>query len=381
MSRRHRRFGRDEVSRQRRRTPPGAPPGTLSVDPHAPHPQIKVMAFGPQGLVEREPSDVDQIPELLGRYPVTWINVDGLGDANVLRRLGELFHIHPLALEDVINVHQRAKLEHYPDHQFLVFHQIELSEKLQTEQISLFFGKNFVLTFQEDAGDCLDPIRERIRNVVGLLRTLGPDYLAYAILDASVDHYFPVLEQFGELLEDLEQQIISSPETTTMAEIHEIKRRLLTLRRKIWPLRDALNTLVRDPVPHVTDLTRVYLRDCYDHVMRVIDLLEMYRELASDLLEFQLSSVSHKINEVMRLLTVIATIFIPLTFIAGVYGMNFDTSVSPWNMPELKWKYGYPLVIALMAAVAVGLLYFFYRRGWLGQPRGKKTRSEIACDD
>lgn len=339
------------------------------------------MAFGPGGLVERNPCDIDHIPELLARYPVTWINVDGLGDADVLRRFGELFHIHALALEDVINVHQRAKLEHYPEHQFLVFHQIELSEKLQTEQISLFFGKNFVLTFQEEAGDCLDPVRERIRNVVGPLRTLGPDYLAYAILDASVDHYFPVLEQFGEILDTLEQQIISSAETTTMAEIHEIKRRLLTLRRKIWPLRDVLNTLVRDPVPHVTDMTRVYLRDCYDHVMRVIDLLEMYREVASDLLEFQLSSVSYKINEVMRVLTVIATIFIPLTFIAGVYGMNFDTSVSPWNMPELKWYYGYPLVMGLMAAVALGLLYFFFQRGWLGRVRAKKSSGKVAASD
>ncbi|MDB5386274.1 MAG: magnesium and cobalt transport protein CorA, partial [Planctomycetaceae bacterium] len=276
----------------------------------------------------------------------------------------------------VINVHQRAKLEHYSEHQFLVFHQIEMTDKLLTEQISLFLGKDFVITFQEEPGDCLEPVRERIRNGVGMIRSLGPDYLAYAILDASVDHYFPVLEHFGEQLDDLEQQIISSPETTTMNEIHEIKRQLLTLRRKIWPLRDALNTLVRDPVPQVTEMTRIYLRDCYDHVMRIIDLLEMYRELGSDLLEFQLSSVSYKINEVMRVLTVIATIFIPLTFIAGVYGMNFDPSVSPWNMPELKWYFGYPLAMGLMGAVALGSLYFFYQQGWLGRPRGRRSRDK-----
>jgi len=368
MARRHRRSQRDETSRQRRRTAPGAPPGTLKVDPLAPPPIIKVIGFGPQGMTEAEILTVDQIFDTLGRFPVTWINVDGLGDANVIQRLGELFHIHPLALEDVVNVHQRAKLEHYPEHQFLVFHQVELTQVLRTEQISLFFGKNYVITFQEETGDCLEPVRDRIRNAVGLIRSSGPDYLSYAILDASVDHYFPVLEHYGEQLEDLEQQIISSPETTTMNEIHEIKRNLLTLRRKIWPLRDALNVLVRDPVPQVTDMTRVYLRDCYDHVMRIIDLLEMYRELGSDLLEFQLSSVSYKINEVMRVLTVIATIFIPLTFIAGVYGMNFDPDSSPLNMPELRWYWGYPFAMGLMSAVAIGLLLFFYRRGWLGRP-------------
>lgn len=348
------------------------------MDPNAPHPLIKVLAFGPQGVYEFSPLDADHLQDILGQYPVTWINVDGLGDAGILRRIGELFHIHPLALEDVINVHQRAKLEHYPEHQFLVFHQIELIKKLQTEQISLFFGKNYVVTFQEEAGDCLEPLRERIRTGVGLIRSLGPDYLAYAILDASVDHYFPVLEHFGEQLDELEQQIIASPETTTMNEIHEIKRQLLTLRRKIWPLRDALNTLVRDPVPHVTEMTRIYLRDCYDHVMRIIDLLEMYRELGSDLLEFQLSSVSYKINEVMRVLTVIATIFIPLTFIAGVYGMNFDPDTSPWNMPELRWYYGYPMAMGLMVAVSAGLLFFFYHKGWLGRPRGRVIRNKEA---
>jgi len=378
MSRRQRRSQRDEASRQRRRSAPGAPPGTLNVDPQAPLSVIKVIAYGPQGMIESDPVNVDQIPGILGQFPVTWINVDGLGDATIIRRLGELFHIHPLALEDVVNVHQRAKLEHYPEHQFLVFHQVELGKVLRTEQISLFFGKNYVVTFQEEAGDCLMPVRDRIRSSVGLIRNHGPDYLSYAILDASVDHFFPVLEHFGEQLDLLEQQIIVSPETTAMGEIHEIKRQLLTLRRKIWPLRDALNILVRDPVPQVTDLTRVYLRDCYDHVMRIIDLLEAYRELGSDLLEFQLSSISYKINEVMRVLTVIATIFIPLTFIAGVYGMNFDPNYSPLNMPELRWFWGYPFAMGLMATVAGSLLIFFHQRGWLGRPA--KVKSAVAPD-
>ena len=366
MSKRNHRIKRDEAARQRRRTAPGAPPGTLKSDPDAPRPQIKVIAYSDQDFVEQEIQKPSELLSFLGRYPVTWINVDGLGDAQVLQELGQIFHIHPLALEDVINVHQRAKLEHYPGHQFLVFHQVDAGERVQSEQISLFLGSNFVLTFQEEAGDCFDPLRVRMRQHVGLIRQSGPDYLAYSLLDSIVDHYFPLLESYGERLDDLETQIIKAPESTTMAQIHDIKRELLMLRRKIWPLRDALNTLVRDPVVQVTDSTRVYLRDCYDHIMRIIDLLETYRELSSDLLEFQLSSISYRINEVMRVLTVIATIFIPLTFIVGVYGMNFDTSVSPWNMPELKWYYGYPFALGLMAAVTLGLLAFFYRKGWLG---------------
>lgn len=369
MSKRLRRLKRDEAERQRRRTAPGAMPGTIQIDPHAPPSVVKLMAYSPGEFREVEIQQVDEIRNYLAKYPVTWINVDGLGGAEILRGLGDLFQLHPLALEDVVNVHQRSKIEHYVTHEFLVFHQVELRHRLITEQISLFLGKNYVLTFQEEAGDCLDPVRDRIRQSKGRIREWGPDYLAYAILDASVDHYFPVLEEFGERLETLETQIIESPETSTMTLIHDTKRQLLTLRRKIWPLRDALNTLIRDAVPLISDNSRVYLRDTHDHVLRIIDLIETYRELGSDLLEFQLSSVSYKINEVMRILTVIATIFIPLTFIVGLYGMNFDPNVSPWNMPELKWYYGYPFALTLMALVTGGLLLFFYRLGWMTTPK------------
>ena len=375
MSKRHRPNKRAEIDRQRRRTAPGAAPGTLKIDPEAPHPIMRAIAYSSQNLIDRDIHDPAEITAILGQYPVTWINVDGLGDADILRKLGDIFHLHPLALEDVVNVHQRAKLEHFADHQFLVFHQVDATDRIQSEQISLFFGKNFVLTFQEEAGDCFEPVRERIRQHVGLIRGTGPDYLSYALLDATVDHYFPLLETFGERLDELETRIIAAPENTTMTQVHDIKRELLTLRRKIWPLRDALNTLVRDPVPEVSDSTRIYLRDCYDHVMRIIDLLETYRELASDLLEFQLSSISYKINEVMRVLTVIATIFIPLTFIVGLYGMNFDPDTSPWNMPELRWYWGYPLCLAMMLVVTGGLLVFFQRKGWLRKPRSVPSKS------
>lgn len=350
------------------RTPLGAPPGTLQADPDAPQPIITVMAYGPLGLVERElsPAQLSQdLPQILKTYPVTWVNLDGLGDVSVLHQLGDIFHLHPLALEDVINVHQRPKVEHYAEHLFLVLHEVNYSTQLEIEQVSLFLGQNFLLTFQEDVGDCLDPVRNRIRHQIGLIRTLGPDGLAYAILDAIVDHYFPILEYFGERLELIEDDIIQHPDHDSMTEIHALKRQLLTLRRKIWPLRDAVNTLVRDPMPQIADSTRIYLRDCYDHLMRVMDLLEMYRELGSDLLELQLSSVSFRINRVMQGLTVIATIFIPLTFISSIYGMNFEPDVSPWNMPELRAYYGYPTVLLAMATIASCMLWLAYRSGWL----------------
>jgi magnesium transporter len=363
---RKKRPARNTKLRTKRRSPPGAAPGTLRVDPEAPQPIITVIAYSPDQVAEETLHDPQKLRQYLMEWPVTWVNVDGLGNADVLQQIADIFKLHPLALEDVVNVHQRPKIEHFADHHFVVTHMVDIHERLETEQMSLFFGKNFVLTFQEGVGDCLDPVRDRIRQNVGRLRKAGPDYLMYAILDAAIDHYFPVLEVYGELLENMEEKILVSPNYTTVSEIHEIKRGLLTLRRLIWPQRDALNILVRDPVPMVTDETRVYLRDCYDHVARIIDLLETYRELGSDMMELQLSSVSNRINEVMRVLTVIATVFIPLTFISSIWGMNFDSKASPWNMPELEWYFGYPLALGLMGLVAVWQVLFFYRKGWLG---------------
>jgi magnesium transporter len=367
---RKRRHPRNGKLRTKPRTEPGTAPGTLRIDPEAPQPIITVFAFTPDQVREEKIQNPQKLRQYLAEWPVTWVNVDGLGSAEILQQVADIFKLHPLALEDVVNVHQRAKIEHFADHHFLVMHLVEIHERLEVEQVSLFFGKNFVLTFQEDVGDCLDPVRERIRQNVGRIRLAGSDYLMYAILDAAIDHYFPVLEAYGELLEHMEERIIKMPDYTTVSEIHEIKRGLLTLRRLIWPQRDALNTLVRDPVPLVSDETRIYLRDCYDHVARIIDLLESYRELGSDMMELQLSSVSNRINEVMRILTVIATIFIPLTFISSIWGMNFDTKASPWNMPELEWYWGYPFAWALMISVAIWQLAFFYRKGWLGK-RGR----------
>ncbi len=350
----------------RRRTPPGTSPGTLITDPDSPRPIIRVIAYGPEGVDERQIDDVRSVKSFLDRWPVTWINVDGLGDAAVISRLGEMFGIHRLALEDVINLHQRAKVELYAKQCFIVARMADAGDRIGTEQLSMFLGSNYVLTFQERPGDCFDPVRARIRKAGGRIRHAGPDYLAYALLDAFIDACFPALENFGERLEVLEDEVILRPDRQIIAQIHDAKRDLLTLRRAVWPLREALNTLAREACPFITDETRIYLRDCYDHTIQIIDLLENYRDIAASLMEVYLSSVSNRLNEIMKILTIISTIFIPLTFIAGVYGMNFHTEKSPLNMPELTWYLGYPFALALMAGVALAMLYFFRRKGWIG---------------
>jgi magnesium transporter len=235
---------------------------------------------------------------------------------------------------------------------------------LATEQLSLFLGQGFVVTFQERVGDCFDPVRARLRKG-GPIRTRGPDYLTYALIDALVDSWFPVLEQHGERLEDLEDEILVHPARRTIARIHELRRDLMALRRAVWPLRDALGALCRDPTPLIAGETRTYLRDCYDHAVQIIDLLESGRELSADLTDAYLSNINNRMNEIMKVLAVIATIFLPLSFIASVYGMNFHTDKSPWNMPELAWRFGYPFALGLMVLTVIGMLFFFWRRGWL----------------
>ncbi len=361
------------TARQRRRrskkhqvAPAGSLPGVLIPDPRATRPDIRVLAYGPSELVEHKLCSVDTVRELLHKHPVLWVDVDGLADVETVRQLGEIFGLHPLALEDVLHVYQRPKLEQYGDHFFLVARMASLNAHLESEQLSVFLGKGFVLTFQDSLpGDCLDPVRNRIRNSRGRIRQYGPDHLVYALLDAVVDCHFPVLENYGEQLDALEDRILEAAGTPSIAAIHSIKRDLLTLRRALWPLRDALHSLLRDPIPLVTEETRVYLRDCYDHTLRLIEMLETYRELCADLIDLHLSSVNNRMSEVMKVLTVFSAIFIPLTFISGIYGMNFDPDASPWNMPELRWLYGYPGALGFMLLVATALLMFFYRKGWL----------------
>jgi magnesium transporter len=349
---------------RRRRTKPGSSPGTITVDPDAPRPSIRVVAYGPEGCREEPVVDPGRLREWLGRWPVVWVNVDGLGDAQVIERLAEVFGLHRLALEDVVNIGQRAKTESFDEHLFVIMRMAEPAAHGRSDQLSLFLGKNYVLTFQERAGDCFEPVRLRLRAGQGRLSRAGPDYLAYALIDAVVDSYFPVLEPLGARLAQIEDQVFSCPERRTMSAIQEVKSELRELRRAAWPHRDLMHALLRADTIWIQETTRVYLRDCADHAAEVMDLIENDREIATDLTAAYLSSMSNRLNEVMKLLTIVTAVFIPLSFIAGVYGMNFDPEASPWNMPELRWALGYPAALLLMAVVAAGMLVFFWKRRW-----------------
>ncbi|MEW6278462.1 MAG: magnesium/cobalt transporter CorA [Candidatus Eremiobacterota bacterium] len=348
---------------------PWVPAGTIIADPHAPKPVMDVIAFGGSGFVEQRIDDVAWLEQNKDRYSVLWLNVDGLGDANTVAAIGNLFGLHRLAMEDVVSVHQRAKVDIYDEYLFVVMRMLQREgDRMDTEQLSLFLGKNFVITFQEGIpGDCLQPVRNRLHHEQARVRNLGADFLAYNLLDAVIDAYFPILEGLGEELEDLENVVLVEPTRQTMRRIHDIKRNLLTVRRAVWPLREAITPLFREDLTLVTPETRVYLRDCYDHCVQVIDLVETFRELGSSLMDVYLSSVSNKMNEVMKVLTIITTIFVPMTFIAGIYGMNFNTDISPLNMPELNSYWGYPICVAVMLLLAAGELAVFYKMGWLSR--------------
>lgn len=349
-----------------RQTKPGAAPGSVVVSPQFQTPVMRVMAVGPAGCREVTVKSVEELKPFLADSPVVWIDVEGLGDAELIVKLGELLGLHKLALEDVVNIHQRAKIETYDNRLFIVARMISQCEPLETEQLSIFLGEKFVLTFQEQRpGDPFEAVRERLRRGNGKLREMGAGHLAYALLDAVVDAYFPLLESYGERLDAVEADIFSARPETTIATIHAIKSDLLLMRRAIWPLRDAVNTLIRDHTDRFGEGIEIYLRDLYDHTFQIIDLIDTGRELSSDLMDVYFSMISNRMNEVMRVLTVIATIFIPLTFVVGIYGMNFNTEVSPYNMPELKWYYGYPFAWAMMGLVTAAMVYFFYRKGWL----------------
>jgi len=356
------------LKKRKKRSPPGAVAGSLVVDPQAPKPVLHMTIYDRETLEERLVTDLETLRETCqDPNRVYWVRVEGLGDETVIRSLRDIFNLHPLAVEDVVNVHQRAKVEDYGSHLFVVTRVASGYEQITTDQLSLFLGRNYVLTFQERETTLLDPLRERLKNKLGLLRTRSADFLAYTILDIVTDYYFPILEDFGERLEDLEVRIIKGEGKSPVPDIHAAKQDLLVLRRVLWPMRDVFNHLMRDEFDLFRPETEVYLRDCYDHTAQLIDLVEIYRELSSDLMDIHLSNTSNKMNEVMKVLTVISSIFIPLSFVAGVYGMNFDTSASPYNMPELHWPYGYPAVLALMLLMAIGLLTFFRIRGWIGK--------------
>ena len=352
-----------------RKVTPGTSPGTLR--PPAEPPEIParmgMVRYDTEQLVEVDllsPSGLDDVPE----EEMCWVDLTGQ-DVALLAELGARLEVHPLALEDVVNVGQRPKVDDYQSSLFIVVDLIQWAPDQMTltkEQVSLIVQGGLLLSVRERDSEVFDPIRERLRKGAGRrIRSGGADYLAYALIDTVVDHMFPVLDRIGEQVEDIEQSLLEHPTEDDLNQLHRLKRDLLLMRRSAWPLRDAMGTLLRDEHELIADETRVFLRDVSDHVAQAIDIIETYREMASSLVDLYLSSVSNRMNEIMKVLTIIATIFIPLSFVAGLYGMNFDPAASPWNMPELGWYWGYPAALAVMAAIAIALLAFFRRRGWL----------------
>lgn len=346
---------------------PGRPPGEIPDRSDLVAPRIHLIAYSDTHLTEADIEDPEEIRRFLGEWPVVWVNVDGLGDSKIIKKIGELFGLHTLALEDVLTLHQRPKIESFENHLFWVVRMLENGEPVRTEQLSLFFDKHFVLTFQEHPGDCLDCIRKRIRENGGRVRRMGADYLAYCLVDAVIDFYFPFLDEFTERLESLEAEVLRRPTQRLMVKLHRAKRDLLTLRRAVAPLREVFNQLLRDEDSVFSDITRVYLRDGYDHVVQILELIETHREITSSLLEVYLTSVSNRTNDITKLLTIIATVFIPLSFLTGIYGMNFDVDASPYNMPELRWRFGYPAFLLIAFCVALVELVVFWRKGWFKQ--------------
>jgi magnesium transporter len=324
--------------------------------------RITVLDYDETGFIEKEVGSVEECFPFKETATVTWINVDGVHDPAIIEKLGGRFDIHPLVLEDIMTTSQRPKVEDLESAVFVVLRMIEGDGKalgMTTDQLSLVVGSNYVLSFQETPGDCLDPVRERIRGGKGRIRKLGPDYLAYSLIDAVVDNYFLVLENLGERIDDLEERLISDPRRELLHEIHGLKREMIDLRKAVWPLREVVSGLERLESPIIKKTTDIFLRDLYDHTIQVIDTVESFREILSSMLETYLSSVSNRMNEVMKVLTIISTIFIPITFLVGLYGMNFV------HMPEIKWRWGYAFVWALILGSVGGMFVFFRKRKWL----------------
>ncbi|MGL5082824.1 MAG: magnesium/cobalt transporter CorA [Microcoleaceae cyanobacterium] len=360
--------------------------GTPNFRTDTPYPQIVLFDYNNEEFTKREiEQPIDCVP-YLERESVTWLDVRGLGGEETWRQLQKVFNLHPLALEDIIHVPQRPHVEEYDDQLVIIARMITLKHDRRgfvSEQVSFILGQSYLVTVQEEPDyDCLEFVRSRISTHKSNLRKSGADYLAYVLLDAIIDGFFPVLEMYGELIEDLEAEVIAAPTPKTLATIYEIKRELLIMRRAIWPQRDVLNSLIRDGSELISDNVRLYLRDSYDHAVQVLDVVETYRELASSLTDIYLSSVSNRMNEVMKILTIISSIFVPLTFVAGVYGMNFNTETSPFNMPELDWYWGYVASLGVMLIIAIAMIGFFWRRGWFKDfTRVKTTRIKKRSDN
>jgi magnesium transporter len=342
----------------------GLPPGTLVHigERKTEEVRISVIDYEQSGFQEKEFKTIEECLLLKDKPTVTWINVEGLHNVETIQKIGDCYGFHPLVLEDIMNTDQRPKVEDYGDYVYIVLKMLRngTGPEILTEQISLILGQNYVISFQEGIeGDVFDTIRERIRTGKGRIRSMDADYLAYSLIDAVVDNYFIILEKTGERIGDLEEMLVTSPATQTLHGIHQLKREMIFLRKAVWPLREVINFMQRGESPLIKESTRIYLRDVYDHTIQVIDTMETSRDMLSGMLDIYLSSINNRMNEIMKFLTIIGTIFIPLTFIVGIYGMNFK------YMPELEWRWGYFMLLGFMFGISVFMLFYFKKKKWL----------------
>jgi len=342
----------------------GLPPGSLVHvgDRKIEHPNITLFDYSPKKWEEKKLDVVEESLPFKETSSVTWINVDGIHQVELLEKLGAGFGLHSLVLEDILDTEHRPKYEDYDEYLFTVLKMLSFDDQkgeIHAEQISLILGRTFVLSFQERVGDVFDGVRARIRGGKGRIRSMGPDYLAYALIDSIVDSYFIILEKIGDRIELLEEELIGDPTPKTLQAIHRFKRQMILLRRSVWPLREIIKELQGAGSPLIGDTTEIFLRDVYDHTIQVVETVETFRDIISGMIDIYLSNMSNKMNEIMKVLTIIATIFIPLTFIAGVYGMNFR------DMPELEWRWGYPAAWFLMLAIFAGMMLYFKKKKWI----------------
>ncbi|MDH4071158.1 MAG: magnesium/cobalt transporter CorA [Ignavibacteria bacterium] len=349
---------------------PGSAPGSLIFMGEKKVDKVRIRTFrwNADQCEEQEYNDVGDLPDSIGKKDTWWINIDGLHDPALLARVGERFGIHSLVLEDILNTRQRPKVDDYDEYLFAVLKMLEFdssTKKVIQEQLSLILLPNVVLSFQERTGVVFDILRERIRSQESRIRRKKSDYFFYRIIDTIVDRYFRTLEEFGEMQEDLEEEVMEKPNRNLLRQIQEQKRQMVFLRRAVWPVREMVSTLLREETKLVTDSTRTYLRDVHDHTIQVLDTIEGFRDTVAGMLDIYLSSASNRMNEVMKTLTIMASIFIPLTFVAGIYGMNFNPESSPFNMPELNWVLGYPFVLGLMGGIAAVMVIYFRKKDWI----------------
>ena len=340
------------------------PPGTLvyTGEKKTEDVRITIMDYDESQFQEKEVKKIEDCFPFKDKPTVTWINIDGIHKLDIIEKIGTHFNLHPLVLEDIVNTAQRPKMEDFTDYIFIVLKMLQFDEhenRTAVEQVSLILGSNYVISFQESEGDVFNSIRERIRSNKGRLRKMGPDYLAYCLIDAIVDSYFAILENYGERIEDIEDTVVANPTPETLHSIHSLKGEMIFLRKSVWPLREVINRLERWESPLVSKSLDIYLRDIYDHTIQIIDAIETFRDMLSGMLDIYLSSISNRMNEVMKVLTIIATIFIPLTLITGIYGMNFKF------MPELEHPWGYPMAYLIMFTISILMLAYFRRKKWL----------------